>query len=580
MFAPDGVQGGGLVDALNDGLLIRAAVEAAPDGILMVSREGRILMVNAAMEAIAGRTASELVGESLGVLIPAGRRGEHEHHLRSYFDGATRRPMGMGRDLWLERPDGRRVPVDIALGYSSAHGGATVAFVRDMSEMRRLEAQTHYQATHDTLTGLLNRWQFSQRLEQAMLQARRDGVGFALLLLDLDDFKAINDGYGHAAGDHVLREVARRLQGVLPSGDVLARLGGDEFTALLFGVSSPEDVQQQVSRLLRALCQPFQMHGFDLNFGASAGIALCPQDAADAETLLRYADMAMYHAKGRGRSNHAMYAPAMGQRMAEKIRLSERLKMALSYGGLALHYQPQLEVRSGRVVGVEALLRWNDPVLGDVSPQRFVPVAESTGLILALGAWVIDHACAQAAAWDRAGTPLRVAVNLSAQQLRQTDLVEQVQDRLRAHGTRPELLELEITESEAMVDPDHARKVLCELRGLGVGVALDDFGTGHSSLSHLRQLPVTRIKIDSHFIRPVLQSEADARMVHAVIALGRILGLEVVAEGVEDVGQLNFLAEHGCETFQGWLYSKAVPADQISQLRHGDPRLAVKAHVA
>jgi EAL domain-containing protein (putative c-di-GMP-specific phosphodiesterase class I) len=308
------------------------------------------------------------------------------------------------------------------------------------------------------------------------------------------------------------------------------------------------------------------MHGFELNFGASLGLALCPADARDAATLLRYADMAMYQAKERGRANFAFYTDYMGRRMAEKILLHDRLKLALSYGGLALHYQPQVCVATGRVQAVEALLRWSDPELGDVSPERFIPVAEATGLILALGAWVLDAACRQTAQWARAGLALRVAVNLSAQQLRQTDLVDQLRGSLAVHGTPPGLLELEVTESETMADPEQARQVLCNLQALGVGVALDDFGTGYSSLVHLKQLPVSRIKIDREFIRPLLHSEADATMVRAIIGLARTLGLHVVAEGVEVVEQLRFLEQHGCEAYQGWLYSKAVPAAQMLAL--------------
>lgn len=486
--------------------------------------------------------------------------------------------MGMGLDLWMERQDGSKVPVDVALGHSDTHGGAAVAFVRDISDVRRLEAQTHYQATHDTLTGLLNRWQFGQRLEQAIAQAGRHGRPFAVLLLDLDDFKAINDGYGHAMGDQVLREVARRLKGALRAGDTLARLGGDEFTVLVHELTRPEDASQVAAKLLQALGVPFLLHGFEVSLCASAGIAIFPHDAADSETLMRYADMAMYHAKERGRSNCAVYAPHMGQKMTEKLLLHERLKMAMAYGGLALHYQPQVNVITGQIEAVEALLRWIDPQLGVVPPSCFIPVAEATGLILALGTWVLDTACRQIAAWERAGIRLRVAVNLSAQQLRQTDLVEQLQRQLQAHGASPQLLELEITESEAMADSEQARRVLASLQSIGVGVTLDDFGTGHSSLAYLQQLPVTRIKIDRSFIQPVLHSEGDANLVRAVIALAHTLGLQVVAEGVEHAGQLRFLAEHGCETYQGWLHSKAVPAQDIvllygaSQVADGLPR--------
>nr|WP_233590023.1 EAL domain-containing protein [Acidovorax sp. FJL06] len=546
--------------------LILAAMNAAPDGILLVDRAGRIVMANAAMQTISGYSADELCGQSVSIFLPPDLREAHARHLEGYFQGPSRRPMGMGRDLWIMRKDGSSLPVDIALGHTDARGGTAVAFVRDISEVRRLEARMHFQATHDTLTGLINRWQFGQRLEQAIAESARSGQSFALLLLDLDDFKAVNDGYGHAAGDQVLLEVARRLKSVLRAGDALARLGGDEFTVLLPQIAHAQDAEQAAAKLLDALCRPYQMHGFELDFGASLGIALYPGDAQDAATLMRYADMAMYHAKESGRAHYAFYAPPMGIRMAEKLQLHERLKMALAYGGLALHYQPQVDVATGRMQGVEALLRWTDPQLGEIPPDRFVPVAEATGLILALGAWVIDTACRQIAQWTDAGMPLRVAVNLSAQQLRQTDLVEQIERSLALHGARPDLLEIEVTESEAMADPEQARRVLCSLQALGVCIALDDFGTGHSSLAYLKQLPISRIKIDREFVRPLLRTSADATLVQAIIVLAQTLGLHVVAEGVESAEQLRLLADFGCNAYQGWLFSRAVAPGHVVQL--------------
>ncbi|WP_287952043.1 EAL domain-containing protein [Diaphorobacter sp.] len=555
------------IGSLRAGTLERVAMDAAPDGIVLADRQGRILMVNAPMETISGYTNAQLCGQSIDLLVPVHARPEHGQHMQRYHQSPSRRPMGMGRDLWLQRRDGSQVPVDIALGHSSAHGGTVVAFVRDVSDLRRLEARMHYQATHDTLTGLLNRWKFGQRLEQAIAeQAAAQSPPFALLLLDLDDFKAINDGYGHAAGDQVLQEVARRLRGALGTGDILARLGGDEFTVLLPGVACAAQAECVAARLMQALCMPCRVQGFELNFGASMGIALCPQDAGDAATLLRYADMAMYHAKHRGRANFAFYAPSMGRKMAEKIQLHDRLKLALAYGGLTLHYQPQVDVATNRMVGVEALLRWHDPQLGEVSPERFVPVAEATGLILELGAWVMAAACRQIAAWERQGMRLRVAVNLSAQQLRQTDLVEQVARNLRIHHVPPELLELEVTESEALADPEQACQVLNELRALGVAVALDDFGTGHSSLAYLKRLPVSHIKVDREFMRNVPASGGDTTLVRAVVALAHTMGLRVVVEGVATREQLQFLREMQCACYQGWLFAKALAPDDVALL--------------
>jgi len=553
--------------APDDGALILAAMSAAPDGIVLVNSAGVIVMVNAAMEAIAGYCADELCGQPVHLFLPQAQRQAHSAQIAGYFKGPERRPMGMGRDLWLQRKDGQSVPVDIALGHTPARGGTAVAFVRDMSDMRRMEAHIHFQATHDTLTGLLNRWQFGQRLEQRISDSGCCAQSFGLLLLDLDDFKAVNDGYGHAAGDQLLREVARRLAAALPPCVTLARLGGDEFTVLVPQISGPDEAERVASSLLQALCMPYQMHGFALDLGASIGVALYPSDAVDSVTLMRYADMAMYQAKASGRSQCTFYAPQMGSRMAETLQLHERLKAALACSGLALHYQPQIDVATGEIHAVEALVRWHDPQLGPVPPDRFIAVAEATGLILPLGAWVLDKACWQIARWTHEGLPMRVAVNLSAQQLRQADLVEQVLRSLALHGAQPDLLELEVTESEAMADTEQAHRVLTRLRAFGVRIALDDFGTGHSSLAYLKHLPISRIKIDREFIRPMLVSDADATLVRAIIVLARTLGLHVVAEGVEIPEQLERLAEYGCDAYQGWLFSPAVEASRVAALR-------------
>lgn len=559
-------------EALNEELK-RVAMEAAPDGILLVDRSGRILLANPAMQAMSGYGASELLGHPLQMLLPPEAHAAHGPQLQSYFAQPARRPMGQGRDLWLLRKDGQRLSVDIALGHSPHGGGVAVAFVRDLSQLRQMEACMHYHATHDTLTGLLNRWQFGLQVEQAIAQAQvqaqaGSGTGpasFALLLLDLDDFKAINDGYGHDVGDQVLKEVGRRLQAALGSSATLARMGGDEFTALLQPCDE-SDLRPRIDALLRELCRPCAIGHYALNFGASVGAAFYPQDAGDAATLMRYADMAMYDAKQRGRASYARYARAMGEAMAEKVLLHERLKQALDRGLLSLHFQPQVQVLGGQIQGVEALLRWNDEQMGWVSPERFVPVAESTGLILALGEWVIEAACRQAGAWLRAGMPLRVAVNLSAQQLRQADLQQRLMGSLARHGVPPHLLELEVTESAAMTDPQQARELLGSLLAAGVCVVLDDFGTGYSSLAHLRDLPVSRVKIDRTFIGPMLDSPADAKIVKAVIALARTLGLQVVAEGVETAEQLRLLRILDCDAYQGWLFARAMPAEQIPAL--------------
>ena len=546
--------------------MMQAALAASPDGVVLVDRDGTILMANASMASMSGYSIEQLRGQSVSIFLPPPLREKHGHHIRSYFLQPAKRTMGTGQHLWLSRPDGTTVPVDIALGYSQVYGGTAVAFVRDVSEVRQMQSHMQYQATHDTLTGLFNRWQFNQRLEQGVAEVARHGRPMTLLLIDLDDFKTINDSYGHAAGDQALKEVARRLKGCLRAADTLARLGGDEFTVLLTHLAQPGDARLVAQKLLEVLQQPFELNGADVSLAGSVGMASLPDDATDAATLLRYADIAMYHAKESGRGRIVIYAAAMGEAVVEKNLLHERLKQAIGTSALTLHYQPQIDMATGHMVAVEALLRWNDAQLGSVPPDRFIPVAEATGLILPLGTWVLEAACRQAAQWAQQGMALRIAVNLSALQLRQASLVEVLQELLQRYAVGHGLLELEITESEAMADPMLARRLLVQLQALGVGVSLDDFGTGHSSLTYLKQLPISRIKLDRSFIQPILHNPQDATLVRAVIALAHTLGLEVVAEGVEEEAQVRLLETQGCDIFQGWFFSRAVPAPAIPAL--------------
>ena len=551
----------------HDGLA-RSIIASAPDGIMLVGRDGRILLANEAMLHISGYAPQALVGQPVEIFLPQELHARHRANMGANQAGQpARRPMGTVDNLTLLRSDGGSVPVDIALSECTADGEpTTVVFVRDMTGMKRLEHRMLYQATHDVVTGLFNRWMFNQQLAQALHQAQRQERMLALLLLDLDDFKSINDGYGHAIGDKVLVEVATRLRRALRSADTLSRLGGDEFIVLLPELAGPADAQRVAQKLGSVLSAPCTVDGYEVHLGASIGIVFYPDDAQDAQTLLRYADMAMYRAKAAGRGTYAAYSASMGQQMEEKVQLHDRLKLALDQGALQLHYQPQIDVASGAVVGVEALLRWTDGLLGEVPPARFIPVAESTGLILPLGDWVLSTACQQAADWARAGHPVRISVNLSARQFRQPRLADWLGERLTEYGTRPALLELEITESEAMSDPQQTKEQLHKLAALGIGVALDDFGTGHSSLAYLREFPVSRLKIDRAFIALITERDSDAMLVRAVLALAKTMQLQVVAEGVEQAAQLAFLQAHGCDYYQGWLFSKAMPAAEMAQL--------------
>ena len=547
---------------LNDWML--EAWNAAPDGILLIDPQGRILVSNSAMGLISGFSAEELRGQPVEILLPEALHAQHRGDLQQFFQQPRRHNMGQGRILWLQRKDRVQIPVDIALGSFLRKGQPLVAaFVRDVTDMRRMEERMQYQATHDTLTGLGNRWAFQQHLQECMQQAQVTGEPSALLLLDLDNFKAINDGYGHPAGDHVLQEVAKRLKAVLRSQGWLARLGGDEF-AVLLPHADADVAAQWAEQILHAMQAPCAWGQVQLEFGTSIGVGLSPLDARDPPSLMRCADMAMYRAKERGRGNFVFYEESMGHAMAEKVLLSERLRLALGYGGIQLHYQPQIETATGKVCGVEALLRWTDPVLGEIPPDRFIPVAESSGLILGLGSYVLDAACRQIRAWMDQERPVRVAINLSPQQLRQHNLVDQVRAALVRHQVPAHWLELEVTESQAMQDPEHACRVLGELAELGVGLALDDFGNGHSSLAYLQFLPVRRLKLGKDFMRA---GRLRDKLLGAMVQLCHALELDMVAEGVETEAQRAQLEKLGCRCYQGWLSSKAMSASQFDAWR-------------
>lgn len=544
----------------------KMVLSAAPDGILRVNEVGQILMANPAMERLSGYSAEALVGQNVDLFLPEHLRARHAQSMRAYFTAPRTRAMGAG-DLTLMRRDGHMLPVDISLGHWQHDGEShAIAYVHDLTERKEFEESLRHQATHDELTGLPNRWLFRLQLNQTLARVGRSGRRLAVLFLDLDYFKTVNDSFGHATGDALLVQVGMRIRGVLRENDTLARMGGDEFAVFISDLESVDEAVNVATKLLMSLQSAYRLQEQDVYSGGSLGLAFYPDDAQDSETLLRYADMAMYQAKQAGRGAYACYSQEMDKRVHEDMQLHTRLKEALANGLLELHYQPQVDVENGSVVGAEALLRWHDAVLGQVSPVRFIPVAEATGLILPLSDWVLQTACEQIAAWDRAGTPLRVAVNFSAQQFRQGDLPEKVRATLERTGAQAQWLEIEITESVAMTQPEQAGEQLNALVALGCRVALDDFGTGYSSLAYLKALPVSKLKIDKSFMDGIPHGANDAAISRAIIALAHSLGLTLVAEGVETDAQLAFLRQYGCEVYQGWLFAKAMKADALNAM--------------
>lgn len=549
------------------GAVTAALVNASVEGVLLTDEKGIILVANGAMQQLTGYAPRQLIGKHIDMLIPPATRAAHRIKIERYLRQPAPRPTGEVNKLELQRQDETTLAVDIALGHAQVLGLSCVALlIRDMTDYTRLQQQMAHEASHDALTGLDNRRLFQSELERYCTVPRRNPVPAALLMLDLDGFKLVNDALGHGVGDALLVEVGRRLRQCLHAGDLLARLGGDEFAVLLPGVGAFVDAARVAEKILMALAGVHRVQGHEVFVGASIGIAQYPDDAVDAESLLQYADQAMYAAKAAGRGSCVAYSRQNPVQMNDKLLISSRLRQALEEDVLALHYQPQVDAWTGQVVGLEALLRWQDERLGQVSPDRLIPVAEMTGQILPLGEWVLETACRQIAAWQRRGTPVRVAVNLSMQQLRQSDFPDKVRRVLERHQAAPQWLEFEITESQAMASHEHIEQQLERLAALGVGITLDDFGTGYSSLAYLRQLPVKRLKISREFIEHVTDDEVSAVLVKFMLMLAHALRLELVAEGVETQAQLAFLRDNQCSTYQGWLFSKALPAADIDAM--------------
>jgi diguanylate cyclase (GGDEF)-like protein len=432
----------------------------------------------------------------------------------------------------------------------------------DITERKNSEERIHYLAHHDTLTALPNRFSLETRLEQACLEARRRNGKLAVLFIDLDRFKVINDTLGHQIGDRLLIEVAKRLTTAVRESDTVARLGGDEFVIVLPDVNTPNDAAGVAAKIIEALAKPVIVGEQQLHTSPSIGISIYPIDGADADTIMRNADTAMYHAKALGRNNFQFYSAEMNRAASERLDIESRLRHALSRKEFELHYQPQLSADGTKVVGVEALLRWNPADGRGVPPTRFIPIAEETGMILEIGEWVLRTACQQLKTWLDAGVPpLRLAVNVSARQLRKQNFPDIVASALSESGLPAHLLELEITESAVMEEPEEARLILERLKKMGATLAIDDFGTGYSSLAYLKLFPIDSLKIDRSFVTDIGRHADDAAIAISTIALAHSLGINVIAEGVETDVQFDLLRANACNEFQGYLFSHPLAAD-------------------
>ena len=547
----------------------RLAFENNMAGMIFVDGEDRVLAVNDSFCKMVGRSREEIVDKGASPFThPKGHRITKEVHGR-LASGEADQVSYVDR---YAHKDGRTILVEVSKSRARDAAGATLYFlisVRDVTQERALSAQLSHQALHDSLTGLANRVLFEDRLSQANARTARRGGWNAVLMLDLDNFKAVNDTRGHHVGDLLLVALARRLEEVTRSSDTLCRLGGDEFLYLAEGLTSPAQAEEVAERLLGVVAEPFSLAGTQVEQHASIGVVVWEGTNKDCTELLQNADVAMYEAKRQGESRHVVFTPAMYEDADNRFALTRELGHSLQSGEISMHYQPLVNLATSKVVGFEALMRWEHPERGQVPPGVFIPLAEQSDLIFELGAFALREAISEASSWERTGaqtSQLFITVNLSARQFHDPDLLSIVEGALAESGLAPERLVLEITESVALVDVVWTTSVIEHLARLGAAIALDDFGTGYSSLSYLALLRPKIIKIDRSFVSPSHESAYNDTVLEAVVSLGRKLDMTVLAEGIETQGQLEHLRALGCEVGQGYLFSPAVPAGEVAAL--------------
>ena len=548
----------------------------AHNAMLVLDADHHVLALNRAFTDLSGLHTQDVAGKPAPGLFETS-----EARTEARNDGTS---LPAQRDVWqlssenghwegeltVTRRDGHTAPVWVALTAIRDHTGAVNSFVAvltDITERKALEERTRHQAEHDALTGLPNRVLFIDRLQQALAKERRQHGRFALLFLDLDNFKSINDTHGHHAGDAVLQQIALRLTHCVRAVDTVSRLGGDEFVVLLADIGGVDQAAHVAGSIMRAVAQPMHASGQELALTVSIGIAICPGDGTDTDALLRHADAAMYHAKQNGRSAFHFFSPAMNAHVMARVQLESQLRTALARGEFVLDYQPEIDLASGRPVAAEALIRWRHPQRGLLLPGEFLAVAEECGMSVPIGHWVLQEACRQAKAWRDGGLAMSVAVNLSAGQFIDPALLNLVDAALSGTGLPAECLELEVTEAVIMRGDVATGATIAALARRGVHLAIDGFGTGYSSLSWLQRFPLTKLKIDRSFIDQIDSRPNETGMIPAIIAVARSLKLKVLAEGVETNQQLRFLAEHGCDEYQGYLAAPPSRAPDFKTLQ-------------
>lgn len=545
--------------------LASSVFENSNEGIVITDRNEQILMVNPAFTKVTGYSPQEVRGQTPRLL-------KSDRHTAHFYAAMWRELQTSGNwrgEIWNRRKNGEIYPELLSISAIAAADGRTthyIAVFTDISELKEKESRLDYLAYHDPLTGLGNRRMFETRHALALERSRRNGSYCALLLLDLDHFKDVNDSFGHPAGDELLVQASQRIMARLRGTDSVCRMGGDEFAVVLEDQQDPQDAAWVAADLLELLQQPFQLAevGREVTIGVSIGIALYPDHGKTGQELLRQADTALYQAKQKGRNRFRFFTSELTRSAREQMDLEAQLRHALVNNELLAVYQPQLELSSGRIIGAEALLRWNHPVHGTIMPDRFIPLAEKTGLINEMGVWILREVCRQGVIWRQSGlSPLKLSVNLSPHQLYTADISETVAAILAETGFPAAFLDLEVTESALMEHAAESFSLLHRLNLLGVQLSLDDFGTGYSSLARIKELPLDLLKIDRSFIKDITQDKTDHAITATIIAMSRTLGLKVTAEGVETAEQLAFLSNLNCDYYQGYLASRPLPAAQF-----------------
>ena len=539
------------------------------EAIVITDAGNRIVAVNSAFTKLTGYASQEVIGRNPGMLS-AGRTPPEVY--QQMWQGIVQDNGWVG-ELWDRRKNGEIYPKWLSISVVRDKLGQVVNYIGsfvDISERKATEERVRHLAHFDALTDLPNRYSLHERLEQALGFARRNRMRLALMLIDLDHFKSINDSLGHHCGDQLLVQVGRRLSAAVRDSDLVARLGGDEFVVVLPDISAPSDAAHAADKIVKAVAEPYQIDGNLLRSSPSIGICLFPDDATEGSDLLKKADVAMYHAKSRGRCNYQFFTDQMHAAAVKRISIEADMRLALEREEFVLHYQPQLDLRSGRLVGVEALIRWQHPQRGLMPPLEFISIAEESGLIKAIGDWVLREACRQLAQWKSRGIDsLRMSVNLSTSQFLDQGLPGRIQEILMATGLGANSLDLEVTESMSMNSPHDTIAMMRLLTGYGLSLSIDDFGTGYSSLSYLKLFPISTLKIDRSFVKDIETDPNDADICDVTVLLAHKLGLQVVAEGVETPAQLKYLLSIGCEKIQGYLISKPLPGDQAEHFLRG-----------